>query len=101
MAAIARELTTLKQQSSDLGFLEKSLMNSEQRGEKIGNILIVTMLSHLNPVQTAAERIEQEQRNLQLAFLLAAHQRDYGRLSEEAGSARLKVSCEPPQRFVL
>jgi hypothetical protein len=44
----------------------------------IGNILITLMLPAFDRVQSAAERCEQGQRNLHLAFILAAYQHDYG-----------------------
>jgi hypothetical protein len=79
MAAIGHDLTILKQQVAETGFIEKSFMGPERRGEIIGNIMIALMLPAFDKVQSAAERFEQEQRNLHLAFLLAAYQQDHGR----------------------
>jgi len=78
MAAIIRDLKILKQQVTDTGVIEKSFMGSEGRGEMIGNILIGLMLPAFDRVQSAAERCEQRQRNLHLAFILAAFQHDHG-----------------------
>jgi hypothetical protein len=83
MAAIQRDLTLLKQEVSEIGFIDRSFMGSERRGEMIGKILIGLLLPAVDKVQAAADRLEQEQRNLQLAFLLAAYQRDHGRYPEK------------------
>jgi hypothetical protein len=78
MAAIAQDAKTLKRQVTATGFIEKSFMGSESRGEMIGNIMIAMMLPAFDKIQGAAERCEQWQRNLHLAFALAAYQRDHG-----------------------
>jgi len=78
MASIIQDLKILKQQVTDTGVIEKSFMGSEGRGEMIGNILIGLMLPAFDRVQSAAERCEQGQRNLHLAFILAAYQYDHG-----------------------
>ncbi|HEV3444358.1 MAG TPA: hypothetical protein VG099_06930 [Gemmataceae bacterium] len=44
----------------------------------MGKILVGLMLPAFISVQSAADRCEQEQRNLHLAFTLAAYQRDQG-----------------------
>ncbi|HTU89104.1 MAG TPA: hypothetical protein VMF69_03310 [Gemmataceae bacterium] len=49
------------------------------RGETIGNILIGLMLPAFNKVQNAADRCEQNQNNLYVAFALAAYHRHHGR----------------------
>jgi type II secretory pathway pseudopilin PulG len=53
------------------------------RGETIGNILITLLMPAFNKVQSAADRCEQVQNNLYLAFALAAYQRDHGRYPKE------------------
>jgi hypothetical protein len=49
----------------------------------IGNVIITLMLPAFNRVQAASDREEQVQRNLNLAFLLAAHLRDHGKYPEK------------------
>jgi hypothetical protein len=83
MAAINQDLKLLKQQVANTGILEKAFMGPKDRGEMIGNILIGLMLPALEKVQSAAERCEQGQRNLHLAFALAAYHRDHGRYPAE------------------
>jgi hypothetical protein len=68
----------LKQQVDDTGLIEKSFLGSEGRGEMIGNILIALLLPAFDKVQGAADRCEQGQRNLHVAFALVAYQRDHG-----------------------
>ncbi|HEV3083944.1 MAG TPA: hypothetical protein VGY66_29445 [Gemmataceae bacterium] len=82
LAAIRRDLTLLKRQVTAIGFIEKSLMGPERRGEMSGNVIIVFLLPAFDKVQSAEDRFEQEQRNLHLAFLLAAYRQDHGRYPE-------------------
>src|SRR5205085_9600796 len=79
MAAIAVELKLLRQQVSDLDFLEKALMGAQQRGELMGNCVAAFLLAAFDKVQCVAHRCAQEQKNLELAFTLAAYHRDHGR----------------------
>jgi hypothetical protein len=81
--AIARDGKLLRQHVSSIGAIQKSFMGSEPRGEWTGNLLIGLMLPALEKVQSAAERCEQGQRNLHLAFALAAYHRDHGRYPAE------------------
>ena len=78
-AAIEGDLRALKAQVTQTGIIEKSFMGKKDRGEMIGNILIALMIPAFQKVQGAADRCEQTQRNLYLAFALAAYQRDRGR----------------------
>ncbi len=48
-------------------------------GKMIGDILITLLVPAVNAVQRAADRTEQTQINLYLAFALAAYQREHGR----------------------
>ena len=79
MAAIVRDVKLLRQQTMAAGNLGKALLSSSVRGETIGNMVICLMLPAFERLQTAAERSEQTQRNLYLAFALVAYQRDHGR----------------------
>jgi hypothetical protein len=47
-------------------------------GEAVGNILISTLFPGFQKVQQAADRAEQAQRNLHIAFALAAFRHDNG-----------------------
>jgi hypothetical protein len=78
MAAISLELKMLKQQVAGMGLLEKASLGPASRGEWIGNILIALMLPAIDKVQDAVDRCEQGQRNLHVAFALAAYLHDQG-----------------------
>jgi hypothetical protein len=52
---------------------------AKSAGEAIGNILITHMLPAARKIQNVADRAEQDQRNLHLAFALAAYRIDNGR----------------------
>ncbi len=79
LAAIAQELKSLKPRVGNTGILVKPFMSPKGRGEMIGNIMISLMTPAFEKLQNAAERCAQGQRNLHLAFALAAYQRDHGR----------------------
>jgi hypothetical protein len=79
MANISQESTLLKQEVDDTGSVEQHFMGPTGRVEMIGNSLIGLFLKPFDKLQSAAERCEQTQRNLHLAFALAAFQRDNGR----------------------
>jgi hypothetical protein len=80
---IEEELKALKQEAANRAGVLKALQEGKDPGKEvsktIGDILIGLMLPALSKVQTAADRAEQIQRNLHLAFALAAYQRDNGR----------------------
>src|SRR5262249_46050797 len=79
MAAIDQDLTALQRQVRAKDWAQKVVMGSEKRGELIGNVLFGLLLPAFAKVQSAAERCEQGQRNVHVAFALAAYQRDHGR----------------------
>jgi hypothetical protein len=87
LAQLVEDLRKLKTrtQESMPGALELHFAKDSARirGETIGNILIALMLPAFNKVQSAADRCEQVQHNLDLAFALAAYQRDHGRYPKE------------------
>jgi hypothetical protein len=79
MGALGQEKIALKDQVQSLGWIEKSLMGERSRGETIGNVMIALMVITYDKVNGAEERCGQNQRNLHLAFALAAYQRDQRR----------------------
>jgi len=60
-------------------FRNAILGTAEQKGELITDILIVFQSPALRKMQNAVDRNAQIQRNLRVAFALAAYQRDHGR----------------------
>lgn len=75
--AINIDLRALKSAVVSFGSVG-TLASARGRGEIMGKILVTMMLPAFTKVQDAADRCEQEQRNLHLAFALAAFQRDQG-----------------------
>jgi hypothetical protein len=51
---------------------------AKARGKLIGDLLISLLMPAIRKVQQAGDRIEQVQRNLHVAFALAAYQREHG-----------------------
>ena len=49
IAAIKQELWTQKEESRNVGFIEKTYMGPTRRGELIGNILIALLMPSLDP----------------------------------------------------
>jgi hypothetical protein len=80
LGKIDAELRMLKKSFEDPREpLGRVSVSAEARNKAIGDILICLMLPSISKVQNAADRGEQVQRNLHLAFALAAYQRDHGR----------------------
>jgi hypothetical protein len=79
LAAIKTDLMALKRRVSNAIFIEGWFAGSKRRGEIIGDILIGLMMPAYDKVRSAADRREQSERNLYVAFALAAYQRDHER----------------------
>jgi hypothetical protein len=76
---IESDVLTYNQRAKDMDIVQKAVMGPKKRGETIGHILIGLFLPALEKVQSAIDRCDQTQRNLHLAFALAAYQRDHGK----------------------
>ncbi len=80
---IEADLKTLKKEATDLHDLEKHLFGKDSPdktiGKSIGDSLITVTLPAVGKVMNSCERVEQTQRNLQVAFALAAYHSDNGR----------------------
>jgi len=61
------------------GVLEKLFMTRQARGQHMGDLLTSLMVPAFSRVVEAEERAQQTQRNLYVAFALAAYHRDHGR----------------------
>jgi hypothetical protein len=94
-AAIDRDLRALKNGVVSLESAAK-LAAPRGRGEIMGKILVTLMLPAFIKVQGAADRCEQEQRNLHLAFALAAYQRDQGHYPAKLDELRPKYLKDVP-----
>jgi hypothetical protein len=78
-AKIVADIQQMKAAVAATGPLGQATMGPTTRGEHIGNILISLLLPAIDKVQDAADRTEQQQNNLHLAFALAAYRADAGR----------------------
>ncbi len=78
--AIEEELLELKKSIKESVDLANVLMGAgvtpEYRGEVVGKLLLTYLTPSVRKVQTASDRSEQSHRNQQLAFAIAAYQRD-------------------------
>lgn len=93
----ATKTARLQKLSSELGNLKARLVNSEKmadfilrakdpaeaKGKIVGDLLIGLLLPAILKPIDAADRHEQIERNLHLAFALDAYQRDHGRYPEK------------------
>jgi hypothetical protein len=77
--ALKEEVMALRRHVEATALLEKTFMDAENRGERFGEIMVGMMLPGYEKRQASADRIEQVQRNLHLAFALAAFHSDHGR----------------------
>jgi hypothetical protein len=84
---IEKELKSLRAKVSDPDALTAALRGKDTtaktRGKLVGDALIALMVPALRKVQQASDRTEQVHVNLQVAFALAAYQRDHGRYPKE------------------
>lgn len=80
---IEQDLKALKAEATGPGYLAKLLLGKDAPdkmvGKTIGDVLIGLLMPAVQKVQNAYDRSEQVQRNLYVAFALAAYQRDHGR----------------------
>jgi hypothetical protein len=86
---IHRDLSLLRAKAMDAGGLAQLLQGKEKPdkalGEAVGDVLISQLVPAFNKVQQAADRNEQAQRNLHIAFALAAYRSDHGAYPKRLG----------------
>jgi hypothetical protein len=82
LAELFDELRDLKYQGSPKNYFDRSLLSATARGNRMGEIIIPLFVPAFQKVQGAADRSEQNHRNLQLAFTLAAYYADHRRYPE-------------------
>jgi len=79
LARIERDVEQANRAARHAGITGRLAEGSADRGERIGNILIGLLLPATHKIQDAADRTEQTQINLQIAFALAAFRADQGK----------------------
>jgi hypothetical protein len=98
---IAEDLKVLEKKIAPPGKLAQLFMGKEAREkrvvESIGNVLIVLQVPALRKVSQAFDRFEQVQRNLHVAFALAAYRRDQGRYPEKLDALAPRYLPEVPE----
>jgi hypothetical protein len=100
VAYILGQLRTLKEQTTGTGTLAKLLLSKDSarvRGESIGNVLISMMIPAFHKVQHAADRFDQVQANVQVAFALAIYHRDHGRYPTKLEALAPKILKSVPR----
>jgi hypothetical protein len=83
---IEQDLRKIKQDLVDSGGLGKVFLtarSAQARGKLLGDTLITLIIPAARKVNSATDRTEQLQRNLQVAFALQAYQREHGRYPEK------------------
>lgn len=102
-----KELERLAKESEDLarksrenkpGMLQLLFAKDSDKivGDQIGSILIGLLIPAVSKAQYAADRCDQVQHNLYLAFALAAYQRDHGRYPKELAALAPKYLDKVP-----
>jgi hypothetical protein len=80
---VEKEMQDLKEQLQDPQALAKALLAEKAQakalGKLMGDALMCLLFPAVRKVQGASDRAQQVQANLQVAFALAAYQRDHGR----------------------
>src|SRR5262245_27779697 len=101
LGQIEDELKGLKKKLMDSGDLAEVLRGAKQtgkaRGKVLGDLLISLLVPAVRKVQQLADRAEQVQRNLHLAFALASYHRDHGRYPKELAALAPKYLAQVPQ----
>jgi hypothetical protein len=83
MGQVEKDVKSLKVSLTDGEAIMKRILKADDigaaKGKYIGDVLICLLLPAVQKVQFAADRTEQTQRNLHLAFALAAYKADNGK----------------------
>jgi hypothetical protein len=99
--AIERDLKALKAKSREMVENPLKLLLAKDTGkalgETIGNVMICLLMPAVHKVHNAADRVEQNQHNLHLAFALAAYRHDHGRYPEKLKTLAPKYLATIPQ----
>jgi hypothetical protein len=76
---IQADVAAWKAETADVGLWSKFWMNAVERGEYVGKVIVTLLLPLLETIQNTADRIEQTEANLHVAFALAAYRAEAGR----------------------
>jgi hypothetical protein len=93
---IERDLEALVKKNRDLNKLLKEQAPGKVVGQEIGDILLALLAPGIRKVQGSADRAEQVERNLHIAFAMAAHRADTGRYPEKLAELAPKYLAAVP-----
>jgi hypothetical protein len=99
LSALAGELTDLKKNSKPGRWSSMKIILGGSRleaGKRVSGILVSALMPAFRKVQAASDRAEQSQRNLQVAFALAAYRHDHGRYPQKLAELAPKYLAQVP-----
>jgi hypothetical protein len=103
LGQVSEDLRTLRRDLGGARDLAKLLLGKEPAKTKsklISDLLLVMFLRAMDKVQEAADRVGQQQANLQVAFALAAYQREHGSYPKKLDVLAPKYLAKvPPDLF--
>ncbi len=76
---IDNDLKALKNNAASSGLLPSFLLSKKARGKAIGDTLLILLMPATLKIQDSKDRGEQTERNLHVAFALAAYHAEHGR----------------------
>jgi acetyl esterase/lipase len=101
LVQIREDLSTLKQtveSSNELGKIRQSVQQpAKVRGKVLGDLYISLMMPAFTKLQHAADRNQQLQDNILLAFALAWYQRDHGHYPKKLEALAPKYLAQVPR----
>jgi hypothetical protein len=101
LQALEGEIKELKGTVSNAADMAKAFVGPnatpETRGKLLGDILLCLLVPANSRIQQAADRQEQTERNLDVAFALAAYQRDQGSYPDKLEALAPKYLATVPQ----
>ncbi len=92
-----KEIKKLSKETKKRFAQKKGLKSSKAVSQKMGHVLILLLLPAVAIAQNAEDRAEQRDRNLQVAFALAAFQKDRGRYPKQLDELAPKYLTRVPQ----
>jgi hypothetical protein len=100
LAALAEELGELRTAAADTGELAELIRRSDKPAEAVGkaltDVVVSGLLSSFLLLQRSADRSEQAQRNLQVAFALEAYRKEHGAYPKELAELAPKYLPQVP-----
>src|SRR2546422_117275 len=93
-----KELQAVKSKLLDSGELAKIAGGApEEKGKAVGDILVSLLIPAVRKVQTASDRTEQIQRNLHVAFALAAYRTEHDAYPKKLEALAPKYLTKVPE----